>query len=166
MKNGGAGRVQERALIENMWTSNSTCSICLIKVFVQTFAGGKLVRVVNVVRTVDIFWRNLDFSLQEATSEANCTCVCVLATIPLPSSMAGGGSVPCHSHVQTNPRLIPQHNVLSKDITAATTHNSGQTFGLLKDVMLSELAFKAWSMHRLSRPLRNEAQLHKATHVT
>ncbi len=96
--------------------------------------------------------------LVEPFSEANCTCFCVLSNLPVSSSMARGGWCTHSGHVQTNPHLFPQHDALSDDMSAAAAHYSGQPFGLFKDVMLSVLPFKAWSMCNLSRPLKNNAE--------
>lgn len=56
--------------------------------------------------------------------------------------------------------LLPEHDALSDDTTATAAHYSGQPFGLLKDVLLSVLLFKAWSVYNLSRPLENNAEDH------
>lgn len=42
----------------------------------------------------------------------------------------------------------PEHDTLSDDTTATAAHYSGQPFGLLKDMLLSVLPFKAESMYK------------------
>lgn len=67
-----------------------------------------------------------------------------------------------HGHVQTNPHGIP----LSWTTPSRMTWLQQQPiildslFGLLKDVMLSVLPFKAGSMYNLSGPLGNNAEDH------
>lgn len=74
--------------------------------------------------------------------------------------MARGDGVPGMVMSKQTPHLISQHNALSDDMTATAAHYSGQPFGLLKDVTLSALPFKAWSTFNLSRPLKNNAEDH------
>lgn len=76
--------------------------------------------------------------------------------------MAGGDGVPDMVMSKHTPALFPaaatEHDALSDDMTATAAHYSGQPFGLLKDVMLSVLPFKAGSMFVLSRPVKNNAE--------
>lgn len=74
--------------------------------------------------------------------------------------MAGGGGVPATVMSKQNPHLAPRHNALSDDMTATAAHYSGQPFGLLKDVVMSVLPFKARSMYDLSRPPKNNVGDH------
>lgn len=127
---------------------------CLIKAFVRTFVGGKLVRVVNIVYTS---FRGIRIPPARRPPQSPTAPAFVSLPFQCHLPWPGGGGVP--GMVMSNPNLIPPRIVLSNDTTAAATHYSAQPFGLLKDVMLSGLAFKAWSMYRLSRPLRNNAQV-------
>lgn len=82
--------------------------------------------------------------------------------------MAGGDGVPTMVMSKQTPIVFlaaaPEHDALSDDMTATAAHYSGQPFGLLKDVMLSVLPFKAGSMYNLSRPLKNNAEGHYTGH--
>lgn len=62
-------------------------------------------------------------------------------------STAAGDGVPAAVMSKQTPIIFlavaPEYNALSDDMTATAAHYSGQPLGLLKDVMLSVLPFKA-----------------------
>ncbi|KAG7509289.1 hypothetical protein JOB18_040096 [Solea senegalensis] len=80
------------------------------------------------------------------------------------SSMARGDELSTMVMSKQTPIIFlaaaPEHDALSDDTNATAAHYSGQPFGLLKDVLLSVLPFKAWAMYNLSRPVENNAEDH------
>lgn len=85
--------------------------------------------------------------LLESFSGADSTYSHVLSPFPVSFSMAAGDGVAAMVMSKQTPIIFltaaPEHNALSDDMTATAAHYCGQPFGLLKDVMLSELPFKA-----------------------
>lgn len=71
----------------------------------------------------------------------------MLSSFAVSFSTAAGDGVPAAVMSKQTPIIFlavaPEYNALSDDMTATAAHYSGQPLGLLKDVMLSVLPFKA-----------------------
>lgn len=93
--------------------------------------------------------------LLEVLSKADCTCFCTVSTFLVSSSMANGLGEWTRSCPNKPPSSLRWHGWKS-------SHYFGPCYGLLKDVRLSALPFKAWSMHSLSRSQKNNAGHHYA----
>lgn len=127
-----------------MCTSNSTRSTVWSRPVSGRLFGGKLVRVVN---TVHIFFGGFRPSPPRGHLWVLLWGPLHLPLCPfyLSSVIFHGRRVRCTplGHVQTNPRLIRQHPPSRMTWLQQQAHYSGQHFGLLKDVMLSGLPWRA-----------------------